>query len=141
MGEALGIPEWLAQLLFVGIALVVLYGFAWRSIAKQIQRTSGRRPSPSREQFITMMSPDVTCTTAEFLWDICQFYLEPHLTPHPDDDLAIDLPIDEDDWSMDWPRQFAARHDFHESNLADWPEGWVPTIRNYGRWLDMAPTG
>ncbi|WP_170234895.1 hypothetical protein [Croceicoccus sediminis] len=53
--------------------------------------------------------------------------------------MVRDLPIDEDDWSLDWPRDFARHHGFDESDLPDWPEGWPVTIRNYGRWLNMRP--
>jgi len=66
-------------------------------------------------------------------------YLEPKLTPHPDDDLNSDLPIADEDWSLDWPIEFAKRNGFHKSNLAEWPENWEPTVRNFGRWLDLAP--
>ena len=88
------------------------------------------------------MSPDVSGEASEFLWEIALSYLEGwpwNLAPHPDDDLSKDLPVDEEDWSMDWPREWAERKGFHVSNLADWPEDWLPTIRNYGRWLDMSP--
>ncbi|MDN3646796.1 hypothetical protein QWY75_11345 [Pontixanthobacter aestiaquae] len=50
-----------------------------------------------------------------------------------------DLPIDEDDWGVDWPRIYSEGQGFHESHFPDWPENWLVTIRNYGRWLDMAP--
>ena len=86
------------------------------------------------------MEADVSSAAAEFLWETALLYLKPRLTPHPDDDLVRDLPIDSDDFSMDWPRDFAKRQGFHESSFPDWPEGWTVTVRNYGRWLDMAPS-
>jgi len=142
MGEALGIPEWLAMILFVGVFLAAVGLVAWRNTRRQIRRTKVLRLSPTRDEFLAMMQPDVRPATAKYLWDACLPYLcRTDLTPHPDDDLAADLPIDDDDWSMDWPREFAAKHGFHESNLPDWPDDWPATIRNYGRWLDMALTG
>lgn len=87
------------------------------------------------------MAADVSLETSKFLWDTAIIYLEPRLTPHPDDHLVDDLPIDEDDWSMDWPREFAEQCGSHESNLPEWPEGWPATFRNFGRWLDMGPIG
>ncbi|WP_324261897.1 hypothetical protein U4960_01745 [Altererythrobacter sp. H2] len=89
-----------------------------------------------------LMVSDVSEDAARFLWQTtlsCLKFHEPSLTPHPDDDLIKDLPIDDDDISMDWPREWAERRGFHESNLPDWPKNWPVTIRNYGRWLDMGP--
>lgn len=139
MGEALGIPEWLAMTLFVGGFLAIIGAIAWRNSSRQIKRTKARRPSPTRDQFMLMMEPEVTEQTATFLWDTAIVYVEPWLTPHPDDDLSRDLPIADEDWSIDWPREYAELAGFHESNLAEWPEGWAPTLRNLGKWLDMSP--
>jgi len=86
-----------------------------------------------------MMAADCSPEAAEFLWETTLFYTKPRLTPHPDDDLVRDLPIDDGDWSMDWPREFAERQGFHDSNLPDWPKDWPVTIRNFGRWLSIGP--
>ena len=131
-------PEWLFATLFVGIAALVVGTIAWRNTARQIARTAARRPNPTKDEFLSMMAPDVTRETALFLWDTAIGYLEPSLTPHPDDDLTK-LPILDDDWSIDWPGDYACLNGFHESNLAEWPEGWPPTLRNLGKWLDMSP--
>lgn len=139
MGKLVGLPEWLAQTVFVGISVAIWLAIAWRKMSKQMRATQARRPSPSREEFLEIMMPDADREVAEFLWQKAIFYLEPHLTPHPDDDLGLDLPIDEDDWGMDWPREWAAIRGFHESNLPKWPEAWPPTLRNYGKWLQMSP--
>ena len=137
MDELLGLPNWLAETLLVIAALLVWFGIAWRNTRKTISQLKQGRPSPTREEFLALIQPDVRRETAEFLWDTTIFYLAPDLTPHPDDELS-DLPIDEDDWGMDWPRDFANESGFHESNIPDWPEGWPVTIRNYGRWLELA---
>ncbi|MFN2099449.1 hypothetical protein [Altererythrobacter sp. MF3-039] len=142
MGELLGIPEWLALTLFIAAFFVVLGTVAWRNTNRQIERTLGKRNNLTREEFIMKMTPDVTSETSGFLWDSAMSYLEvlkQEITPHPDDHLVDDLPIDDEEWSMDWPREWAERKSFHESNLPDWPEDWAVTIRNYGRWLDMCP--
>lgn len=85
------------------------------------------------------MGTDVREDVARFLWETVLPYVEPQLTPHPDDNLGKDLCIDDDDWGMDWPLEFARRQGFHESNLPDWPKEWPATIRNYGRWLSAGP--
>lgn len=87
-----------------------------------------------------MMAADVSHDATEFLWDTALIYLRPKLTPHPEDDLVADLPIDSDDWSMDWPRDFARRHGFDEKIYPIWPEGWPVTVRNFGQWLDFGRT-
>lgn len=132
-------PEWLAVILWVvlGLAIFMTYGF-W-SIRQSHLRLAARRPNPTKEQFFELMAPDCSPGVAEFLWGKASYYVEPRLTPHPDDDLINDLKIDDDDIGMDWPRDWAELQGFHESNLPDWPEGWPATVRNFGRWLDMGP--
>ncbi|WP_305097733.1 hypothetical protein [Croceibacterium aestuarii] len=139
MGEALGIPEWLAVLLWVLGLLIVVVAYGFYSVRKAHHRLAESRPNLSREQFLAMMEPDCSTEAAEFLWDHVLFYVRSPLSPHPDDEFSKDLRIDDDDWSMDWPREFADQQGFHESNLPDWPAGWPPTLRNFGRWLSMGP--
>lgn len=139
MGDLFGLPEWLKTTILVITAIAVLFAFAWRNTKRQIARTLRRRSNPTRDEFLALMAVDVSPAASTFLWDTAYTCLKPHLTPHPDDDLIKDLPIDADDVSMDWPREWAESQGFHESNLADWPEGWPVTVRNYGRWLDMCP--
>lgn len=129
--------SWLVPTLWVALVGAIVVAFAIRNTRRQIARTLGKRPNLTREQFLVQMGPGVSRDAAEFLWDTALFYLEPKLAPHPDDDLVKDLPIDNEDWSVDWPREYANRQGFHDSNLPDWPEGWPVTIRNYGRWLTM----
>ena len=142
MGEVPGIPEWLVATLFVMAGLVVIFGIAWRNTKRQVENTAERRRNLTQEQFIGLMRADVSENAARFLWQTALPYVDgltPPLTPHPEDDLARDLPIDDEDWSIDWPREWADRHGFNESKLHDWPEGWPITVRNYGRWLDLGP--
>ncbi len=137
MGELNGIPDWLFATLFVIGFFVILFAFAWRNTLRQIRKVAERRASPTREEFLVLIEPDVRPSTAVFLWENLVSCLEPRLTPHPDDVLS-ELPIDEEEWSMDWPRDFADREGFAERAIPDWPEAWPNTVRNYGRWLDMA---
>ena len=142
MGEPFGIPEWLAATVFVVAGVSIWFAIAWRNTKRQIARTLARRANPSRAEFLKMMAGDVSDEAAAFLWETIEPNLDfhnPNLAPHPDDDLVSDLPIDGDDIRVDWPREWAAKQGFHESNLPDWPDGWPVTIRNYGRWLDMGP--
>lgn len=141
MGAALGIPEWLAGTLFVVGFLLIIGAVAWRNTARQIERTEAKRKSPTRDEFLQMMSGDVSEETALFLWDAATETMPVSITPHPDDDLAKDLPIADEDWSIHWSSEYAELNGFHASNLADWPEGWKPTLRNFGKWLDMSPEG
>jgi len=139
MGELLGIPEWLAMTLWVIVFGGVIWFWAWRNTRKMISATLAKRPNPTKEDFLAILRADVALETAEFLWERAIVQLEPRLTPHPDDHMIDDLPLDEDEWSMDWPREFAEKQGFHESNLPDWPADWPVTVRNFGRWLDLGP--
>ncbi|MDJ0642020.1 MAG: hypothetical protein QNJ15_04315 [Erythrobacter sp.] len=135
-------PEWLFATLFVGGFIVIVGAVAWRNTKRQLKRLVARRPSPSKDEFLEMMKPDVSREASEFIWDAVRShldYFDHALTPHPDDDLVDELPIADEEWSMDWPREWAERSGFHESNFHDWPKEWPVTIRNYGRWLDMGP--
>lgn len=131
-------PEWLFATLFVGIAALVVGTIAWRNTAREIARTAARRANPTKEEFMAMMTPDVSEQTALFLWDRAVGGLPSSLTPHPEDNLAESMAIDEEEWSIDWPADYARLNGFHESNLAEWPDGWKPTLRNLGKWLDMS---
>lgn len=139
MGEMLGIPEWLAVTLWVTFALSVVMLYAHASIRKAHLRVAASRPNLTKQQFLVLMETDCSAEVAIFLWEKALYYVEPRLTPHPDDDLIADLKIDDDDIDMDWTRDWAEQRGFHESNLPDWPKDWPATIRNFGRWLDMGP--
>ncbi len=137
MGELLGIPEWLAVLIWLVFALGAFLIFGLNRLRNARERLAVARPSPTREEFLELLASDMRADTAAFLWDKALFYVRPLLTPHPDDELSNDLRIDDDDWSMDWPRDYAREQGFHESNYPDWPDGWPATLRNFGKWLEM----
>ena len=134
--------QWHVGLIFVVCFLSVLGILAWRNTKRQIRRTLARRENLSRSAFIEAMSGEVSAKASEFLLEMTK----PHLNCfgleimlHPDDDFVRDLPIAEDDWSMDWPREWAERRGFHESNFPDWPKDQPVTVRNFAKWLDSAP--
>lgn len=142
MDELLGIPEWLAVSIAVTLVILVLGLIGRRNTNNQIEETLSKRENPSRDEFLSMMMLDTSREASEFVWNSARSSLDLYkrkLAPHPDDHLVDDLPIDDEEWSMDWPRDWAEQQGFHESNLHDWPEGWPITIRNYGRWLDLGP--
>ena len=119
---------------FACLALVI-----WRAVRntrKMVEQTLKRRPNPTEAEFLAEMSPEISRPTAAFLWETIAPYVAPKLTPHPDDHLWRDLPIDEDDVTMDWPANFAKLHGRTIELWPDWPKDCVPTIRNFGRWLD-----
>lgn len=138
MGDLLGLPEWLVVTLFVLGALAVWMGSAFFLLRRRLRKTAEKRASPTRAEFMAMLSEDLPMDVAEFMWATVLPYVAPHLAPHPDDDLFSDLMVDTDDASMDWPRDWARISGIDESNLPDWPDSWTPTVRNYGRWLALA---
>ena len=142
MGEWLGLPEWLALSVIIAGTFLVLGLAGWRNTNRQIYKTLAKRENLTRDQFVQMMSPDVSREASYFLWESatpCLDLFVQDLTLHPEDHLVDDLPIDDEEWSLDWPRAWAEQHGFHESNLPDWPEDWPATVRNFGRWLDLGP--
>lgn len=135
------LPHWLFPTVFVFVVLGLWIGIAWRNTRKQQVRLLARRPNPTKDEFTALMAHNVSAAATEFLWNTATTYLQPTATPHPDDDLVKDLWIDDGDWSMDWPRDFAEQQGFSEKAYPDWPKDWPVTLRNFGRWLDLGLTG
>jgi len=96
---------------------------------------AGRRPSPSREEFVGMLAGEVDEASAVWLWDELQVYYRPRLAPHPDDDLIEDMPIDPDE-PEDWVRDYCFRHGIKQRQMSEWPKGLSVTPRHLLRWLD-----
>lgn len=143
MGALIGLPEWLFATLFAAAFVSLWFAVAWGNTRRSVATIKASRRSPDEDAFRALMQPDVSPEVSAFLWRMALPYASAWgLTPHPDD-LLSDLPIDEDDWSFDWPREWAEAKGFHESNLADWPDDWPDdwpvTVRNFGRWLDLGP--
>ncbi len=85
-----------------------------------------------------MLSRDVNSKTAEFVWFAMIEYLQRwQLTPHPDDHLFNDLPIDDDDPHRDWMPRYAELYGANPKEWPPFPENWERTVRNFGRWLEL----
>jgi len=119
-------------------ALMAIIGaIYWRRYQRELRAISTRRPNLTREEFMASMRVDVSDAAAKFLWETTLIYIKPHATPHPEDDLMKELPIDQDDIALDWPVDWARLNGLSEDGFPPWPEGWDCTIRNFGRWLDQ----
>jgi len=130
------VPDWLIPTLGTAIIMGGVILFATRNTRRMIARTLERRPNPTEAEFVAMLSDDVRPGVAMFLWETMVPYLEPKLTPHPDDDLCDDLPIDPDEPAMDWLPEFAERHGLKAKYWPQWPGEWDGTVRNFARWLE-----
>ena len=128
----------IAPWVFAAAVLALVIWRAVRNTGKTIERTLARRPNPTKDEFLAQIAPDVSRATAEFLWATILSYVAPRLTPHPDDHLWQDLPIDEDDVTLDWPRDFAKSRGRDLRSWPDWPDDRPVTVRNFGCWLDSA---
>ena len=53
-----------------------------------------RRANPTQDEFLAWLVPDVEVDTGNWFWNELLVYFRPALSPHPDDDLINDLPID-----------------------------------------------
>ena len=120
----------IAVLLAIGLFL-----FFFRKVWRMVQRTKARRPNPSRDEFVALLSREVRPETAAFLWQRMAFLL-PTVSPHPDDHLWNDLPIDESEPMNEWLAVFAERHGVGIEAWPVWPAGTPCTVRNYARWLE-----
>ena len=121
---------------FVTLLMGAVFFAAWRNTRRMIDTTLARRANPARHEFVAMLSEDVRPETAEFLWDSIADVVAPRLTPHPDDHLVDDLPIDPDEPTMDWMPEFAQRHGLNAEHWPQWPDAQENTVRNFARWLE-----
>lgn len=85
-----------------------------------------------------MLSRDVNSKTAEFVWFAMIEYLQRwQLTPHPDDHLSNDLPIDDGDPHLDWMPRYAELYGADPKEWPQFPKDWEGTVRNFARWLEL----
>ena len=137
MEQLLDEPEWLWGTAFAFVFILVLFVMAVRNTRQQIAQTRQHRANPTREEFMAMLANDVSQASASFVWEVMQDILPRQLAPHPDDDMVKDLPLDAEEWRLDWPGQFARMQGIDEDRIPDWPKTWEPTVRNYARWLEL----
>ena len=131
-------PDWLISALLAAAFIAVLFAKAHRKTQRMVERTRQRRRNPAEREFVAMLSRDVNPETAEFVWFAIIEYLQPwKLTPHPDDHLSNDLPIDDDEPVMDWLPRYAELYGANWKAWPQWPEGWGGTVRNFARWLEL----
>jgi hypothetical protein len=140
VGDLFGVPEWVAVTGFVIAGLALCLGIGANVIRRAHTRVAARRLNPTEAEFLAMMAPDCSPEAARFLWQQALPYVEPHLTPHPDDLLLDDLCIDDGDVTMDWPQVWTDLQGISERDLPDWPKNWPLTVRNFARWLDLGRT-
>lgn len=129
-------PDWPIPMAFFVLVMGAVFFAAWRNTRRMIDATLARRANPARHEFVAMLSEDVCPETAEFLWDSMIDLVAPRLTPHPDDHLVDDLPIDPDEPAMNWMPEFAERHGVKAESWPRWPEAREATVRNFARWLE-----
>jgi hypothetical protein len=132
------LPDWLALSLLAAGFVAVLLAKAHRTTLRLVARTRQRRPNPTEGEFIAMLSRDVNPETAEFVWFAMIEYLQKwQLTPHPDDHISKDLPIDDDDPTLDWMPRYAQLYEANWKSWPQWPAEWDGTVRNFARWLEL----
>ncbi len=129
-------PDWLIPTAFVFLIMSAVLFIAWRNTRRMIDATLARRANPARHEFVAMLSDDARPETAEFLWESMVDLVAPRLTPHPDDHLVDDLPIDPDEPVMDWMPEFAKRQGVDAKHWPQWPHATEATVRNFARWLE-----
>jgi hypothetical protein len=93
-----------------------------------------RRVSPTREEFISMLTENCEADIAELLRDELLVFYKPDMTPHPDDDVVIDMPIDGDE-PNDWLSEFCKRNGLRLRDITDWPKDQSATVRNLATWF------
>ena len=130
MGELFGMSEWVTEVGYAVGFLALLFGYGWLSVWRAHRRVTARRPNPTEAEFLAIMVADCSPEAARFMWQQTLFYVEPRLTPHPDDLLLDDLCIDDGDVTMDWPQVWAEQQGLSDSDLPDWPKDWPLTVRN-----------
>jgi hypothetical protein len=121
-----------------GLAIVgmfsAIYFIGERKHRRMARALLQRRPNPTKSEFISLLAPICDAVVADFLWEELLPYFKPILTPHPDDDMVADLPIDPEE-PADLTAAFCDRFNIDESNYAHWPEGKSATVRNIACWL------
>src|SRR3546814_14559302 len=87
---------------------------------------AARRPNPTREEFVALLSEDAGPDIAIFLWTELTPHWKPGLTPHPDDDFVNDLPIDRAE-PQDWLERYTEAAEYDWQHWPDWNANWPQT--------------
>ena len=86
---------------------------------------------------MTSLAADCDADIAEFLWAELTpewAYWHAALTPHPDDDVPKDLPIDDDDPHY-WLENYCDSRGLDWKRWTNWDQSQPTTVRNFARWL------
>lgn len=113
----------------------IIYLIGRRKWSRMAATLLARRPNPTQGEFVSFLAPDVGPETAEWFWNELHVYFRPTLTPHPDDDLMSDLPIDGDE-PDDWVQEYCKRNGLSLRQLGKWPDRRPVTPRNLLGWLE-----
>jgi hypothetical protein len=125
----------LALGLWIAIVFGVLFVAGRRKWNRKARALAMRRPNPTRDEFVDLLREVAEPDAAEWLWNELLPYFEPTMSPHPDDDLIKDLPIDPDE-PEDWVRDYCKRYGLTMRLLGKWPGGRSVTPRTLLEWLE-----
>ena len=122
------------------VAALVVCVFVWlhisgeRRLKRQKAILPALRVNPTYNEFAALLNADCEPDIADQLWcDLLPFYA-PDMTPHPDDDVIQDMPIDHDE-PNDWLRDFCKKNGFGVRDVTPWPSQQQATVRNLARWF------
>ncbi len=125
---------------FAFVGAIVVGVFAWlyfvgeRKLARQKAILQARRANPTHDEFLALLETDCEADIADQLWnDLLLFYC-PDMTPHPDDDVVQDMPIDDEE-PNDWLAHFCKINDMRVKDVSPWPQQQPATIRALARWF------
>jgi hypothetical protein len=124
---------------FAVVAIVICI-FAWtyvageRKLVRQKTALRARRANPTYEEFVTSLRSDCEADIADQLWQDLLVFYRPDMTPHPEDDVIQDMPIDHDE-PNDWLAHFCKANNMRVKDISPWPKNQQATIRNLARWF------
>ena len=119
---------------FVTLIVVVMVVVGKRQWRRKEDALLARRANPTKQEFRTLIADDADPDVTDWLWDELQVYFQPRLTPHPDDDLVSDLPINSDE-PNDWLSGFCQANKLRINDIQSWDETLPITVRNFATWL------
>lgn len=128
---------------FAVVSAIVICIFAWAHIAgerKLRQQKASllvRRPNLTLDEFIDFLRDDCEPDIARLLWTELLVFYQPDMTPHPDDDVIQDMPIDHDE-PNDWLAQFCKINAMRVKDVLPWPQDRPATVRNLARWFSQS---
>lgn len=126
--------SWWGAAAFIAAIFALITVVGNRQWNRKAATLRARRPNPTRDEFVALLSDDAEAGTAEFLWDELASYWKPGLTPHPDDDFLKDLPIDDEEPEY-WLERYCMANGYDWKQWPQCAESRPTTVRNFARWL------